>query len=63
MNAILSVAVVLVILNLISFSLMAYDKRCAKICAWRVSEKVLFLAAACFGGLGGVLEGVNSACG
>ena len=48
-------AIIIVLLNLISFGLMAYDKRCAKAGRWRVPEKVLFLAAACFGGLGGVL--------
>lgn len=42
-------------LNLLSFGLMAYDKRCAKAGRRRVPEKTLFLAAACFGGLGGVL--------
>lgn len=42
-------------LNLLSFGLMAYDKRCAGKGKWRVPEKTLFLAAACFGGLGGVL--------
>ena len=46
---------VLAVLNVISFSLMAYDKRCAKAGKWRVPEKTLFLATACFGGLGGVL--------
>ena len=46
---------VLAVLNVISFSLMAYDKRCAKADKWRVPEKTLFLATACFGGLGGVL--------
>ena len=45
----------LAVLNLISFGLMAYDKRCAKAGKWRVPEKTLFLATACFGGLGGVL--------
>lgn len=49
------IAILLVILNLVSFSLMAYDKRCAQGGKWRVPEKALFLAAACFGGLGGVL--------
>ena len=49
------IAILLVILNLVSFSLMAYDKRCAQVGKWRVPEKALFLAAACFGGLGGVL--------
>ena len=42
-------------LNLFSFVLMAYDKRCAKAHKRRVPEKTLFLAAACFGGLGGVM--------
>ncbi len=42
-------------LNLFSFGLMAYDKRCAKAGTWRVPEKALFLAAGCFGALGGVL--------
>ncbi len=49
------VAVVLLVLNLISFSLMAYDKRCAKVGKRRVPENTLFLSTACFGGLGGVL--------
>ena len=55
MDTVLIVGIVLVILNLVSFSLMAYDKHCAKAGKWRVSEKTLFIAAACFGGLGGVL--------
>ena len=46
---------VLAALNAISFGLMAYDKRCAQKGKWRVPEWRLFLAAACFGGLGGVL--------
>ena len=49
------VLIVLGVLNLVSFSLMAYDKHCAKAGKWRISEKALFIAAACFGGLGGVL--------
>ena len=55
MNTIAIIVIILAVLNLISFSLMAYDKRCAKTGKWRVPEKVLFLATACFGGLGGVL--------
>ena len=79
----LAALAVLVITNLISFCLMAHDKRCARLKSqrdfksgksrtaggsnqrfepqrrcqgkWRVSEKTLFLATACFGGLGGVL--------
>ncbi len=45
----------LAVLNAISFCLMGYDKRCAKEGKWRVPEKTLFIATACFGGLGGVL--------
>ena len=55
MDIVLIIGIVLVILNLVSFSLMAYDKHCAKAGKRRVSEKTLFIAAACFGGLGGVL--------
>ena len=55
MSTILIIAAVLVVLNVISFSLMAYDKGCAKSGKWRVPEKTLFLSTACFGGLGGVL--------
>ena len=54
-TVILIAAAALAVLNLISFGLMAYDKRCAKAGKWRVPEKTLFIAAACFGGLGGVL--------
>ena len=46
---------ILAVLNIFSFSLMAADKRRAQTGKWRISEKALFLAAACFGGLGGVL--------
>ena len=46
---------VLCIANLISFGLMLHDKRCAQTGRWRVPERRLFLAAACFGALGGVL--------
>ena len=45
----------LTITNLLSFLLMGYDKKCARQGKWRVLEKKLFLATACFGGLGGVL--------
>ena len=55
MDTVLIATGILVILNIISFGLMAYDKHCAKMGKWRVPEKTLFLAAACFGGLGGVL--------
>lgn len=52
------VLVLLVITNLISFLLMWYDKNCARKGKWRVKESTLFIACACFGGIGGVL-GMN----
>lgn len=55
MNLYVIIAIVLAALNALSFGLMAYDKKCAKAGKWRVPEKTLFLATACFGGLGGVL--------
>ncbi len=55
MNTVALFAVFLIAANILSFSLMAYDKHCARAGKWRVPEKTLFLAAACFGALGGVL--------
>ena len=55
MKAIPIIIAVLAVLNVVSFCLMAYDKRCAKAGKRRIPEKTLFLATACFGGLGGVL--------
>lgn len=55
-QAVIILAVLLLcIANLLSFGLMAYDKRCARRHRRRVPEQRLFLAAACFGALGGVL--------
>ena len=51
----LIVLVILIITNLVSFFLMMHDKNCAKKGNWRVPEATLFIATACFGGLGGVL--------
>lgn len=45
----------LVVMNLFSFFLMRYDKRCAQQKKRRVPEKTLFLAAGLFGALGGTL--------
>ena len=45
----------LVIMNIISFAMTGHDKKCARQGKWRVSERTLFLATACFGSLGGVL--------
>lgn len=46
---------VLLITNLVAYLLMAKDKRAAAKQQWRVPEATLFIAAACFGALGGVL--------
>ena len=46
---------VVVIMNLICFFLMKYDKQCARQRKRRVPENVLFLSAGLFGALGGVL--------
>ena len=51
----LAAPAVLTVTNLISFILMGYDKKRARQGKWRVPERTLFLATACFGGLGGVL--------
>ena len=55
MNLYVIIGAVLAVLNVVSFCLMGYDKRCAREGKWRVPEKVLFIATGCFGGLGGVL--------
>lgn len=49
------IAAALVLLNALSFGLMAYDKQCARKSKRRIPEKILFLSAACFGALGGVM--------
>ena len=55
MRLILIALAVLAALNIMSFSLMAWDKRCARTRRRRIPEKTLFLAAGCFGALGGVI--------
>ena len=56
MNPILIVLIAAVLLlNLVSFFLMAHDKQCAKQGKRRVPEKMLFLSAGLFGALGGTL--------
>ena len=48
-------ACVMVVMGIVAFAFMAYDKKQAKKGGWRVPEKTLFLVTALFGGLGGVL--------
>ena len=50
-----ALCVMLLVMNLLAFSLMGIDKVKAKAGAWRIPEKMLFLATALFGGLGGTL--------
>ena len=47
--------ILLLMTNLFCFGLMWRDKRAARRGARRVPEKTLFIACACFGGVGGVL--------
>ncbi|MBR3429251.1 MAG: DUF1294 domain-containing protein [Clostridia bacterium] len=49
------VLAVVVIMNLICFFLMRYDKMQARKGGKRIPERVLFLSAGLFGALGGVL--------
>jgi uncharacterized membrane protein YsdA (DUF1294 family) len=49
---------ILLVMNLLAFALMGIDKAKAKVSAWRIPEKTLFLVTALFGGLGGTL-GMN----
>ena len=51
----LIVLALLAVVNAVSLTLMGVDKRRAKRHAWRIPEKTLFLAAGCFGALGGTL--------
>ena len=46
---------ILLVMNLLAFALMGIDKAKAKVGAWRIPEKTLFLVTALFGGLGGTL--------
>lgn len=54
-TTILVALAIIAIMNIASFALMGHDKKCARQGKRRVPEKALFLVAACFGGLGGVL--------
>lgn len=47
--------IAMLLMSLISFLLMGWDKRCARRGHWRVSEKALFLSAILMGAIGGTL--------
>ena len=51
----LYIVAALVVLNLVSFVLMALDKKRAKKDRWRISEKTLFISAVLFGALGAMM--------
>ena len=55
MNILIAIAVLLVVINLVSFLLMGADKRRAKQGRRRIPERMLFLWTGLFGALGGVL--------
>lgn len=48
-------ALLVIAMNIAAFVLMGEDKRRARAGEWRISEKILFLVTALFGGLGGTL--------
>ena len=50
--------IAMLVMSLISFLMMGWDKRCAKRGSWRVSEKALFLSAILMGAIGGTI-GMN----
>ena len=51
----ITIAAVVIVMNIASFLLMRYDKQCARQHKRRVPERTLFLVTGLFGGLGGVL--------
>ncbi len=51
------ILIVFAAINLFSFLLMGYDKRCAIEDKWRISEKTLLALAFCGGAIGEVIGG------
>lgn len=47
--------IMVLVMNVLAFTLMALDKKRAKAGKWRIKEATLFLVTALFGGLGGTL--------
>lgn len=56
MNIKLIVICLLIVWNLVSFSLYAIDKRRAIQKKWRISEKTLLLSTLLFGGVGAIIS-------
>lgn len=50
-----NIAIYLLVINLLAFLAMWWDKRCAKRGDWRISEAGLFTVVLLGGGVGGIL--------
>ena len=55
MKILIGLGIVTVIMSIVSFFLMRYDKKCAIEHKRRVPEKTLFLVAGLFGAIGGTI--------
>ena len=49
-----NILIYFLVMNIITFLLMGYDKREAKVNQWRISEKALFLFCLFGGSIGGI---------
>ena len=52
---IFKILIYLLVVNIITFLMMGFDKHEAKKCNWRVSEKTLFMLVVLGGSIGGIL--------
>lgn len=50
-----NIIIYLLVINIVNFWLMCYDKHEAKIGEWRISEKTLFVITLLGGSIGGIL--------
>ena len=55
MKILIGLGIVTVVMSIVSFCLMRYDKRCAIEHKRRVPERTLFLVAGLFGAIGGTI--------
>ena len=53
------ILIYILFVNILLFTLMAIDKRRAKLHKWRISEKTLFILAIIGGSIGGILGMYN----
>ena len=54
-NLLMAVIALTIIMSIVSFVLMKIDKKRARERKWRIPERTLFLAAGCFGAIGGTI--------